>query len=199
MDVLVLYYSFSGHTRAVSEALAKELGADLREIECPAYRRWYGPLAMLWDIATRHRPRVLPVGSPGTYYDLIVVGGPVWAAQAAPPVMSVLDDCGRHFRRAALFVTCSGTHRSSRPEDAITEMSVALGDRPAATKIFREAEIGSADIATAVAGFGAELRAVRSSGGATRAQPRSTNRSPLDWPTVLTSPSGHPLPQNAKE
>ena len=154
---------------------------------------------MPWDITTRHRPRVLPIGSPGTYYDLIVVGGPVWAAQAALPVMSVLDDCGRHFRRAALFVTCGGTHRTSRPEDAITEMSVSLSDRPVATRIFREAEIGSADIASAVAGFVAELQAVRSNGGATRAQPRSAIRSPLDWPTVLTSPSGHSLPQTAKE
>ena len=199
MDILVLYYSFSGHTRAVAAALAKELGADLREIDCPAYRRWYGPLAMLWDITTRHRPRVVPIGSPGTYYDLIVVGGPVWAAQAAPPVMSVLNDCGKHFRRTAFYVTCGGTHRTSRPEDAITEMSVALSDRPVATRIFREAEIGSADIASAVAGFGAELRAVRSSGGATRARPRSTNRSPLDWPTVLTPALGHHLPQNTKE
>jgi hypothetical protein len=186
MDILVLYYSLTGNTRKMAEALARELGADLREIECPAYRRWYGPLAMFWDILTGHRPQVLPLGSPGSYYDLIIVGGPVWAAQAAPPVLRALEECGRHFRRTALFVTCRGTNRAWRPVDAITEMSIPLAARPVGTRIFRAAEIAPDAFETSVAEFSAALRAP-AAGGATRAQGGSVGRNPLDWRSNLAS------------
>lgn len=187
MDILVLYYSYTGHTRKVAEALARQLGADLREIECPAYRRWYGPLAMFLDILTGHRPHVQPLGSPGSYYGLVVVGGPVWAAQAAPPVMRALEECGRHFRRTGLFVTCRGTNRASRPEDAITEMSIPLPGRPVGTRIFRAAEIDSELFEKSIAEFSASLRAAPVAGGATRAHDGSAGRNPLDLHSALAS------------
>ena len=187
MDILVLYYSHTGRTRKVAEALARDLGADLREIECPAYRRWYGPLAIFLDILTGHRPHVQPLGSPGSYYDLVIVGGPVWAAQAAPPVMRALEECGRHFRRTGLFVTCRGTNRGSRPEDAITEMSISLAGRPVGTRIFPAAEIASGAFEIGVAEFSASLRAAPAAGGATRAHGGGAGRNPLDLRSALAS------------
>ena len=85
MRTLVLYYSNTGNTQKCAEALAQQLGAELGEITCGAYLRWYGPLAMAWDIFTRHRPRVDVLTPPGAHYDLTVIGGPVWAARAARP------------------------------------------------------------------------------------------------------------------
>jgi hypothetical protein len=186
MDVLVLYYSFSGHTRSVAEALATELGADLREIECPTYRRWYGPLAMVWDVVTGHQPPILPLGSPGSYYDLIVVGGPVWMAKAAPPVMRVLDGSGRHFKRAGLFVTCGGG-RASRPDDAIAEMSRSLGTRAVATRIFRAADVHAGSIAGEIENLRVQLQGLRTGGGATRADPDNPGWAPIHWPSVRGS------------
>lgn len=184
MDVLVLYYSFSGRTRVIAEALASELGADLRPIECPTYKRWYGPLAMLWDVATGHLPRILPLGSPGTYYDLIVVGGPVWATGAAPPVLRVLDGCGQHFKRTGLFVSSSANRRKSWSDDAIAEMSRSLGARAVPTRIFREADTQADTLATEVADFAAQLQEIRLGGGATRADPSNPGWAPIHWPSV---------------
>ena len=203
MDILVLYYSFSGRTRAVAEELAKELGADLREIECPTYRRWYGRLAMAWDIASGHQPNVLPLGSPGTYYDLIVVGGPVWAARAAPPVMRALNGCGRHFKRTGLFVSCAAARRYSRPQDAIAEMSRAMDPRTAPTYIFRTTDVGTDAIAGEIREFSTQLRGVGTRGGATRSDPDHRGWDPLHWPSIRAKapapssvgPKAAPAPQ----
>ena len=101
MRSLVLYYSNTGNTRKVAEALASGLGAEMAEVTCGAYLRWYGPLAMAWDIFTRHAPKIEILVPPGAVYDLVVVGGPVWAAKiaptdrepAAPPLVAPRSNC----------------------------------------------------------------------------------------------------------
>ena len=159
MRTLVLYYSNTGNTQKCAEALAQQLGAELGEITCGAYLRWYGPLAMAWDIFTRHRPRVDVLTPPGAHYDLTVIGGPVWAARAAPPVMRALADHRQELGRVGLFVTCRGKDTSSPPEPAIAEMAAQLPGGAVATRVFREAEIRSGEDHDAVAAFAKALGA----------------------------------------
>jgi hypothetical protein len=139
MTALVLFYSNTGNTRKVAEALAVQLGADLAEVTCQTYRAWYGPLAMAWDIFTRHRPRVSVVPR-HAHYELVIVGGPVWAAHAAPPLLGALPMLPAA-DAAAVFVTCRGSSPNSPPEPALAEMQAAIAAPVVASRIFREEEI----------------------------------------------------------
>lgn len=157
MRVLVLYYSNTGNTRKVAQALADGLGAELAEITCQTYLRWYGPVAMAWDVFTLHRPPVIVVAPQHAHYDLVLVGGPVWAARAAPPVLSGighLPDAGA----VALFVTCSGDNPGSPPEPALAEMQAAAARPIAATEVFREADVRGPALAGKVEAFAAAVR-----------------------------------------
>lgn len=157
MKALVLYYSNTGNTQKVARALAASLDAELGEITCPAYLNWYGPLAMAWDIFTRHRPRVNIVAPKHASHDLVVVGGPVWAAHAAPPTLAALQQLPGEVGKLALFVTCRGTSPTSPPEPAISDMQ-AVAARPAiVTRVFREEEIRWAGLDQRIAEFSSAL------------------------------------------
>jgi len=158
MTALVLYYSNTGNTQKVAKALAEQLGADLAEITCQAYLAWYGPLAMAWDIFTRHLPGVSVVALKGARYDLVVVGGPVWAAHAAPPVLSALKLLPAA-DTTAVFVTCRGTSPNSPPDPALAEMRAAVPSSVTASRIFSEEEIRGPALGQGIAGFAAALQA----------------------------------------
>lgn len=153
MRTLVLYYTNTGHTRTVAEALAKDMGAELGEVTCEPYLRWYGALALGWDIFTRHRSRIEVLTPPHAHYDLVVVGGPVWAGRAAPPVLCLLAGHGGEIVRAGLFVTCGGTSQKYPPEPALAEMGALVPGRVIETAVFREADIASGAYRGAVAEF----------------------------------------------
>ncbi len=158
MSTLVAYYSNTGNTRRVAELLAKELDADLAEVTCERYLRWYGPVAMAWDIFTRHLPEVTIVAPPNGAYDRVVIGGPVWAAKAAPPVLALSS----HWRGTpkALFVTCSGASQNSPPEPAIQEMKQALADgQDVPNRIFRESEVHSERVSELAHAFAEGIKA----------------------------------------
>jgi menaquinone-dependent protoporphyrinogen IX oxidase len=161
VSTLVAYYSNTGNTRRVAELLARELDADLAEVTCERYLRWYGPVAMAWDIFTRTVPKVTVVAGPNGRYDRVVIGGPVWAAKAAPPVLALSS----HWQGTprALFVTCSGASQNSPPEPAVREMQNALaGGQDVPSRIFREAEIRSERLGELARAFAADIRAAAS-------------------------------------
>lgn len=90
MKIAVVYYSFEGNTRYIAEALAAELGADLARLQTPDEPRtkgfgkylWFG-----WHHLLGRRPRISPVQLDLSSYDLIILGGPIWNASYAPPVL----------------------------------------------------------------------------------------------------------------
>ena len=159
MRTLVLYYSNTGNTRIVAERLAGALDAELGEITCGAYLRWYGPALMFWDIFTRRRPRVTMITPPHAHYDLTIIGGPVWSGRAAPPVLRVLADHGDELGRVGLFVTCRGVDPNYGPEPALADMASFLPAGVVDSRFFREAEIRSGAYGAEVDAFARALRA----------------------------------------
>ena len=159
MRAVVIYYSNTGNTQRVAKLLADELHADLAEVTCAAYLRWYGPVAMAWDIFTRHVPAVDVLLPAGATYDVVVIGGPVWAAHAAPPVLALATHPLLKSAFPAFFVTCSGTSQKSPPEPAVADMRQMGGKAILSTWIFKQAEISSSSIQATVKRFAHAIEA----------------------------------------
>jgi hypothetical protein len=85
---LVVFYSLTGTTRRVAQALAAELGAELEEIRCPEYPpRVSSAFGRPGTQAGGARsPEIGPPERKPSDYDLVVVGGPVWGWNACTPV-----------------------------------------------------------------------------------------------------------------
>ena len=155
MRALVVYYSLSGTTRVLAEALAKELAADIEEIRCTRYRPgpWVFVKGVFDSLAGRMPPIERPTHAPTTY-DLIVIGGPIWASHPAPPVHAYLQHEAGRFSNAAFFLT----HGGSSPEKALGEMETLGGVAPKATLVVRESDVKSGRFSSAVSSFAATLR-----------------------------------------
>jgi hypothetical protein len=153
MRILVLYYSFTGNTQKVANAIADRLGAELGEITCQAYYAWNGPLLQAMDIFTRRLPRVEVLTPPHVHYDLTVIGAPVWAGRPAPPALRALREHKSDIGRAALFVTCRGANPTYGPERALDEMAAAVEGPVVAVRAFREPEIRTGDFRQGIEEF----------------------------------------------
>ena len=160
MRTLVIYYSNTGNTQKVAKQLAGRLRADLAEVTCGTYLKWYGPLAMAWDIFTRHLPKVDVLVPPGAHYDVVVVGGPVWAAHAAPPILALADHPVLNSAHTAFFVSCSGNSPKSPPEPAVEEMRQMTRKPCLSSWIFRAIDLGPEPLAAATERFAHAIRVV---------------------------------------
>ena len=81
MRTLIVFYSLTGTTRRMTEALA----AELNEIRCP---RYHPGVFGFWQAGYASRKSKIPEIEPPKHkpsdHDLVVVGGPAWAISAIP-------------------------------------------------------------------------------------------------------------------
>ena len=178
MRTLVIYYSNTGNTQKVAKQLAGRLGADLAEITCATYSRWYGPLAMAWDIFTRHVPKVDVLVPLGSQYDVVLVGGPVWAAHAAPPVLALAGHAVLNSAYTAFFVSCSGDNPKSPPEPAVDEMRQMTRKPCLSSWIFRTDDLGPDALVAATERFAHAIEVV----AADHLEPRAVQRPSVSRP-----------------
>lgn len=155
MKTLIIYYSLSGTARAVAEALAKELSADIDEIRCARYRPglWVF-IKGSYDSATGRLPAIeRPMHAPAPY-DLVVIGGPMWVSRPAPPVRAYLRQAAGDLSSAAFFLTYGG----SSPGKAFREMEALAEVAPKATLAVRQVDVEAGRIKPAVSSFAASVR-----------------------------------------
>ena len=110
MKSLVVYYSRTGITKTVAEAVKQALSSDIEDIHDSKTRT--GVLGWMGAGRDATLKRATPIAttsvSPGDY-DLVIVGTPVWAFTMSSPVRTWLSEHGRRLKRAAFFCTMGGT------------------------------------------------------------------------------------------
>jgi hypothetical protein len=154
MRTLIAYYSQTGTTRAVAEALARELSADVEEIRCGRYRAGFlGYVKAAYDSWSGRLPAIEPPLRDPSGYDLVVVGGPVWMMHAATPVRAFLRERAGRLPALALFLTYSG----SPTDKALREMEASAGSAAKAAVALRDVDVRAGKHKPAVAAFAAKL------------------------------------------
>ncbi|MDR3192662.1 MAG: flavodoxin [Treponema sp.] len=113
MKTAVVYYSYDGGSVLVAQALKDPLQADIFRIETQDEKRRGGLAKYVWggrQVFSHAKPALKPLALKPEDYDLIVVGGPVWAGSPAPALVSWLDAAKLKGKRIALFLC----HRGGR-------------------------------------------------------------------------------------
>jgi hypothetical protein len=136
--VLVVYYSRTGHTRRLAQAIATALGADLEQLHDPTDRS--GLLGWLRSgleasarllVALKH-PRRDPAE-----YEVVVIATPVWSMSVSSPVRTYLWHERERLPRVAFAATLGGVGH----ERAFEQMAAQAGRTPVATLAVRERDL----------------------------------------------------------
>lgn len=111
MNILIAYFSYTGHTKGIAKQLQGLTGGALFEIK-PAvpYSEDYDTTERQGRRETRegYRPPLAEMPDDLTSYDTVLLGTPNWFNTVAPPVASFLADSGMSRKRIALFCTNGG-------------------------------------------------------------------------------------------
>ncbi len=110
MKSLVVYYSLNGNTKEAAEKIAKEVGADLLELETArkipekGFGKFFAGGA---QASFGFCPKLKSFDIDLEKYDALILGTPIWASVNAPAVNTFLKKNKIGERVIAVF-TCSG-------------------------------------------------------------------------------------------
>ena len=153
---LVVYYSRSGNTRQVAEAIAQELGAVIEEIV--DRKRRSGALGFLGGCKDALFNKLTeidePMNDPSTF-ELVVIGTPVWAGKMTPAVRTWLSRFLDSLPQVAFLATAGGQSGAG----TFKGMGKVLGKRPVDTLSFTEKQLKAEDWRGEVRQFVAGVKA----------------------------------------
>lgn len=158
--VLVVYYSRTGTTRRLAEALAKALQADIEPvIDTKSRSGVVGYLRSVAEALQKRGAPLKPMKADPRSYDLVVIGTPVWAWSVSSPVRSYLAANRGCLPDVAFFCTM-GSRGSER---AFAEMQAIAGKAPRARCAVTAREVASEAYGRHIAQFLEQLTAQRPS------------------------------------
>jgi flavodoxin len=154
---LVVFYSRSGTTQRIAEALSRSLKCDLEEITEPKPRTGFlGYIRSLLE-ASRMRPStILPKKHEVSSYDLVVIGTPVWAWSLSSPVRAYLVATASQLPEVAFFCTLGA--RGS--ENTFAQMTSIVGKKPRAICAITQREVLSGNYSNRLSAFEKALKEI---------------------------------------
>jgi flavodoxin len=158
VKTLVVFYSRTGNTRLLGNELGAALGAHVEELTDRKNR--HGVMGWLSSGSDARRKRLAdlepPVHDPSAY-DLVILGGPVWASTICSPTRTYALAQRDAFKSVAFFCTLGDYRFSGRSFEALKE---ATGMEPVATLAMSEGDVHD-DHSEALAEFVKTLQASR--------------------------------------
>jgi flavodoxin len=147
---LVVYYSRTGMTRKMAEAVAQQYGCDIEAIHEPASRD--GALNYFrsgYEAITRKTPEIERTVRNPADYALTILGTPVWAGNISSPMRSYILRNKDRFNQVAAFCTMGG----SGGDKVLEEIGVLCGKNLVAKLRMTDREIDSDQVPQRVATF----------------------------------------------
>lgn len=111
MKSLVVFFSLSGNTRFIAEAIAQAIGADSLELKPTKELRGGNFMKHFWggkQVVHKEKPELELLEKNAADYDQIVIGTPVWAFTFAPAVRTFFSQVKLAGKKIALFCCCDG-------------------------------------------------------------------------------------------
>jgi len=111
MKTLIIYYSFEGNVKLLSETMANEIKADVLELHPKQELQSTGFMKYLWggrQVIMKEEPELEPINTNLDDYELLVIGTPVWAGSYTPAIRSFLSNNSIINKKVALFCSHEG-------------------------------------------------------------------------------------------
>ena len=138
MNTLVVYFSRTGSTRKIAQAIADQLGCPIEEITEPKGRKGsIGFMRSGYQAYRQKSSKINPVAAKMKDFDMVIVGTPLWAGRLSSPVRAFLIQHGKDIKKAAFFCTKA----SSEPERVFEAMQSLVGKAPVATLDLKTEEV----------------------------------------------------------
>ena len=110
MKSLVVYYSRSNITKKLANKIAGELNADIEEIKPKVnYQGKLGYARGIKDAVSAKIVDLQDLKYNPKDYDVVYLGGPVWASKAANPLISYIDQNKNNFNEVKFFLTAGSS------------------------------------------------------------------------------------------
>lgn len=154
-DMLVVYYSRTGTTRRVAEALAAELDAELEEVIDTTPRAGaFGYIKAGKDALFKKPTGIEEREKDPAEFGLVLVGTPVWASAVTPAIRTYLQQNGSGIEQPIFFLTTGGTGIDS----TFRQMEELCGRKPLATFSLLAREVKKDEYAAKVQAFAEHVR-----------------------------------------
>jgi len=155
--ILVMFFSMGGHTRRIAEEIRDATDGDIEEIiELRPRYGMTGMLRALWDSFLRRKPGVLAPRHALFDYDVLALGGPIWARHLAAPVRTFAEGYASRAKRVAFFCT----EGKSGAEIAFADLGRLCQQKPVAVLAVDAQHLAPAEHRSELGHFVAGLRRV---------------------------------------
>ena len=142
MNTLLVYYSRTGTTKKVAEAITKNLNCQVEEILSVKDRKGAMGYIVSGKEATMKTPaEIEETKIDSAQFDCVIIGTPIWAWNVSSPVRAYLVANKGKFKKVAFFCTQGGSGDSRaflemekicavKPESSLTLLTkeVVVGD-----------------------------------------------------------------------
>jgi len=150
MKALLIFYSRTGTTKKVAQAISHLLKCDVEEVIDAKNRAGVIGYLKGGRDAMRRKPTKISkaLKDPATY-DIVIIGTPVWAFNVTPAIRTYLFQNSEEFKKVAFFCTMGG----SGSKKTFKEMAKLCEKRPIAILELKTKDLSSADIGQKIKEF----------------------------------------------
>ena len=101
---IVLYYSKTGNNQFVAKKLAKEIQADLEQIETKT-KSFFSLILLTWF---KKGAKIIPLDIDLTTYDRVILLGPIWMGNLISPLRGFVKRYGKDIQDFVFITVCGG-------------------------------------------------------------------------------------------